>query len=293
MDWLWQLASVWSGRAGADYTRTLASFVNSRFLGRDVFSTLGFTGDLRYQLGPRWSVRSEARYAQSSHDNTARQTDDFHSRSGVIGIDYQSEADNSIGLDYRQSDAAFPNAVLVDGVPFDQDYTERSGNFNLKYALASKTELNASAGFLRRNYARGTVGDFSGDVWHASVDWSPTVKIRVTASAWRDLRAYLDAQSDHFVSRGQSLACTWLPTSGLTVALTGSSDHQDYLGRGAELALDPQRADRIRSAEAKIAYVSMRHFTLEVSYTVERRASTDGVFRYYDEMLHAAVGLQF
>jgi len=219
--------------------------------------------------------------------------DDFHSNSGTLGIDYQSAAGNSVGWNYRRQDATFPGIVLLNGEPFDRDYTERAATFNLKYAPTAKTALKGSAGYLHREYPRGSIGDFSGDVWNASLDWLPGTKLHVTMSEWRELKAYLDAQSDHFVSRGRSVTCAWTPTNRVSVSFEVSSEDQDYLGTSSVVVFGPRRTDRIKAGETTLSYMSMRHWSFEVSYRLERRDSNQTLFNYDDELLRAGFGLQF
>jgi len=293
LDWLWQLGHALSGRVGADYSRTLQSFVNTRFLGRDLFTTTGYSGDARVDVAPEWSVRAQVRHADTAHENPARNVDDFSSNAGTVSITYENPLGDTVAASYRRTEARFPYLVLVDGLPFDRDYGENAATFDTTYVLSAKTTVKASAGFLRREYLHSLTGNFSGGIWNASIDWSALRTLRLTAASWRDLRAYIDSQSDHFVSRAESITSQWLPNSALTVALAFSFERQTYLGQQSSEILAPQREDRVKAGEATITYTSVRNFFASLAYRVERRASTTAYFSYVDNLAQARVGMRF
>jgi hypothetical protein len=89
------------------------------------------------------------------------------------------------------------------------------------------------------------------------------------------------------------LTCAWTPTNRVSVSFEVSSEDQNYLGTSSVVAFEPRRVDRIKAGETTLSYTSVRHWSLEVSYRLERRDSTHTLFNYDDELLRAGFGLQF
>jgi len=95
---------------------------------------------------------------------------------------------------------------VISGSPFNRDYNEDTVSVLAKYLLSDKTQINASAGYLKRNYTNETTGAFSGDIWRLSLQWQATEKTQISFAVWRDLEAYLASQSNYFVSTGGSIS---------------------------------------------------------------------------------------
>jgi hypothetical protein len=292
-DWNWALARDWSGQLGAGYGRSLAGFVNSRFFGKDVLDSSDYHGALRYELTPHWSLSAKGKYAQGSHDTDARRADDFDSRTGTFGIDYLTRRGDRMGLHYRRTTTRFPNEVPGGGLFSDRDYVDRAATYEMSYAFTVKTSFEGSVGYLWRHYPQSVLGDFAGPVWNATVHWEPRAKTRIEITEFQELTAYLDAESSHFEARGTRLSIAWLPTSRITVALSGSREHHDYTGFDPVGFGAPARRDRLMSWQAGLTYTPVQMLALDVSYRVENRETNRLLYAYDDRVIAAGLSLIF
>jgi Putative beta-barrel porin 2 len=208
LTWDWRFSPLLSGDAGGEFHRALAGFANTRFLGRDLVDTGEYFADAQLRFAAHWRFNGGLRNSDTTHSLADRQADNFRSRSANAGIEYLLSETDSIGFDYLYADAAFPHLIEVSGEPFNRSYQDSRGKLFLKYAPTGKTTLDAAVGYLRRRYPDGKFGSFSGNTWRASLQWQISGKTRLVATAWRELTAYLDSESDYFVSRGQTLSPT-------------------------------------------------------------------------------------
>ena len=156
----------------------------------------------------------------------------------------------------------------------------------MKYLLTGKTQFEGSAGYLKRNYPVTNSGDFSGTVWRGAVTWAPGAKTQVVFSAWRQLTAYLDSQSDYFVSNGASIAPTWAPSTKLSLALQYLQDRDRYIGTSpaAAVVVPDARRETVRSGKFIATWAPAELLRIAASYKFERRRSTVSLFTYDDNL---------
>jgi putative beta-barrel porin BBP2 len=294
LDWSWQLGGRWSGLLEARHEQTLASFANTRSLEKDVFTTSGYRGELKLDVGPRWRVIGGARVASTEHENVARRADDADIEDTSAGVEYHTPRDSSLGWEYRRSQATYPAAPTVGGGSAS-DYEDRRAAMRLGYAFSEKVALKASVGYVERTYLHAQGGDFSGDVWSVALQWMPAAKVQLAVESWRDLKAYLDAESSHFVSTGESLIAAWLPVGAIEVALRVSREDQLYLGAAQDplLALLPPREDEPTTESMTVTYKLRERATFNVSYRNESRESNTFRFDYAAATLSIGAHVKF
>jgi hypothetical protein len=225
-------------------------------------------------------LNANLRRSRVSHDSDPRQIDNFDKGTSDFGISYRTPSGNTFGWLYRYTDASFPHQTLLDGVLFDRSYIERSARFKLNCELTAKTSVQASAGYLHRQYPQGFTGDFSGDVWDASLKWQPTLRTRVEIDGWRELRAYLDAESDHFISRGGGVHFDWAVLDKTAVSLLVTRETQQYLGDALSIFAAFARHDTVRAQQATITYLPVQWLSFELAGRLEERDSNRPQYGY-------------
>jgi hypothetical protein len=287
--WNWSFAARWTGEVGADYTRALAGFTNNRIFARDVLQTQGYFASFRYRLNSGWTLLLNGREAKTTHGIDAQRINDSNNHGGSVGLEYGTGLKDAFGFDYRYAATTYPQQLSVDGEAFDQSYRESTADGYFRYALTAKTQIEGGAGYLDHRYPHadflGFSANYSGAIWHASVQYQPTEKVVVEASARRALRAYLEVDSDYFVSEIYSVAPTWTPADNLQFSLQYSYERQNYLGTNQDSLQLPgveSRRDRINSVAATGTYTLLEHLQIDLSYRREQRNSNRDGFSYLD-----------
>ncbi len=291
LGWDWQAGSNLSGTLGADYSRALVDFANNRIVTKDLVDLSSYFGEMRYGLGSRWSVAANVRYGETSHSIDIRKVDDFQSKSGGFGVRYATPAGASLAADYRYVDARFPQDSLLNGVPFDRSYNENTTSMRVKYPFTAKLQLDATGGYLRRAYATEQNENFSGDIWRASLQWEPTIKTQIAFNAWRQLQAYIDAESNYFISKGGSIAPTWSPREKLSFVMELSLEDQTYLTSTLDPFFTAGRRDKVKAGQIRAIYQPRRHWRIDLSYRHENRDSNRALLEYRDNL--ASLGARF
>lgn len=289
LEWDWRLETNWSGQAGVSYYRALANFANTGYYARDVVQREDYFTTVRYQVGPHWAVYGGFIGADTSQTAAAEQLYDFRSKAGNAGIEFATSSENTIALDYRYTDATFPQDFVVNGALFNSDYREDTARLLVKYVFSAATELDASAGYIKRDYPVSRFATFSGDIWQVALKWQPTDNLQWVATGWRQLTAYVDAQSDYFVSTGASIASVWAASNALALSLTVSRENHNYIDSSPSEVTFVSRYDRMTTEQARLAYTPTNYLTFKVTYAYDQRESNQARFQYNDGLATASV----
>ena len=290
--WDWRLGNRLSGRLGADYSRSLANFANNLVLVKDLLTQKSSFASGTYLLGNRWTINAEVRWSSTTHGAEIRQVDDDNIRTQKIGLGFSLSPSATIGWNYRHSNANFAGAQQDSTTAlYDRNYDESASIFWLKYALGGKTDFSAEGGYLRRNYPNAAIGNYSGGTGRAKLAWHPGPKTELDISGWRDLTAYIDAESNYFVSTGGSIAPTWVPTERITASLAVAWESQKYIGSEPSVLGDPFRRDTVRSVQANAVYMPRDPLELDLTLRREQRGSNRSSLTYTDNL--AILGVRF
>lgn len=299
-EWDWQIGNDVSGQLGAQYNRTLADFANTQIYGKDIVNVLSYFGSGRFRIWPRWAVIAGARHSATTQSASALQFQNNDLDTGNFGLEYSTPPDdtgdesapsdvNTIGLDYRYSRAHYAHPAELDGSLFLTNFYEAVSSVRLTYLPTAKLVLQGDAGYLHRNYADAAIGDFSGPIWHASLKWELSDRTQVLASGWRELKAYVEAESNYFVGKGFSIAPTWAPTERTSLAIREYWENQQFTG-SSPLLIQAPRHDIVQDASAILTYTPRRALQITASFRFEHRASNQFVLAYNDNL--AGLGIK-
>ena len=278
-----KLLAMLSGRLAGAYNRTLADFANNLGNARDLIESMNYNGMLRYEIGPRWSLSASGGRIETEHDLVTRRQENLEADIGRFSLDYATPSFHSFGVEYRYIDATFPNAIISPGANASaSDYEENSAQARFTYTATIRTQIRLSGGYVERERPADEQATYSGDIWRAEIDWKPREKFSMLLAAWRELRAYTDAESDYFISDGYSLGPSWSPTEKLLLSLTVSYEDQEYLTvRTLDgLPADAQRNDDLLSGLFTFTYKPRDQLAIELSYRGSDRDSNRAIRRY-------------
>jgi Putative beta-barrel porin 2 len=289
LEWDWRLGTDWSGQVGVSYLRGLANFANTGYYARDVVQREDYFGTVRFQVGPHWALYGGFIGADTSQTAVPEQPFDFRSNAGTAGIEFATSSSNTVGLEYRYTNANFPQEFLLNGAPFNSDYNEQTARILVKYVFSAATEFDATAGYLKRDYPESRFASFSGDIWRAALQWQPTDQLQWVLTGWRQLLAYVDAASDYFVSNGVSLTPTWIATQSLKLSLTISRENHDYIASSPSTIAFVSRRDKLTSGQGGLIYAPKDSLIFNLTCRYDKRGSNQASFQFNDTLATASV----
>jgi hypothetical protein len=295
--WNWGLGNALSGMAGADYTRLFGGFANTQVYSRTIINRSDLFASMRYQVGPRWGIFGGLLGTDYSVNGPQATYNNSRSKSTDVGFDFTTEL-NRIGFDYRYNDSRAPNSTVLNGVLFDPDFREERARVLFRYALTEKTVLDASAGYLKREYPSTAIGSFSGEIWRAALQWQPTPKTQLLLGVWQQLAADLTSQTDYFVDKGISLTPQWVASEKLTFSAVISRDNENYIGANPigpipVAVVGQARHDTLTGETGNLVYTPIRAIVLTFSAAHVKRNSNISQFEYNDFQGSASITYRF
>jgi hypothetical protein len=300
LNWSWVVGPYFSGQVGGEFNRALASFAETRYLGRDMVDQKEYFGSAKYQVGPRWSITGGVRGDDITHGAEAAAFNDFRTKSGNVGVQYATGISDTFGLEYRYSDGIYPPNYTFNNVPFNRNFTEATYRATVNYAITEKFGVDAYAGYMTHTLPSNNIlsssvfGDFKGDIWRVTLNWQPTEKTQLLVAGWHELHAYLANASNYFISKGESISPTWKPTEKITVALVLSLEDQSYSSLNTILAsLAPPRFDRVTGEQINVYYIPRDRWSVNLFFRNEHRDSNEPEFSYADRLANISVTYKF
>jgi hypothetical protein len=295
--WNWGLGSALSGKVGVDYLRLLGGFANAEVFSRTVVNRTDYFASTRYQVGPRWGIFAGLIGTDYTVSGPQATFNNSKSKGVDVGADFTFNV-NRIGFDYRYNDSRAGNTAVLNGIAFDPDYREERARVLARYALTEKTIVDASAGYLKRDYPSTAIGSFSGEIWRVSLQWQPTPKTQLLLGAWQQLNADLTSQTDYFRDKGVSLTPQWVASEKITFTASISHDDDNYIGSNPigvfpVAALSQARHDKITGETASVLYTPVRAITLTVGAGHTTRDSNISQFHYNDVQGSLSVTYKF
>jgi hypothetical protein len=289
--WNWRAGQYFSGQVETFWDRSLASFGQTRYSGRDLVTSLEELGSARYQIGPHWAAYGQVRGSYTEHSAVAEQFNNFHNKAGNAGVEYASSVNDTYGFQYQYVDITFKQDLAIATQAFN--YNEDSGRFLLHYALSDKTVIDAYAGYLRRQYPGLSIGSYAGEIWRAALAYHVTEKTEFVLSAWHELHAYIDAESNYFVAKGFGISPVWNASEKLSFTFSADYENQDYIASNNAVLIAGVRTAKVNSEQATIRYTPRDAWIINVFIRHQKRDSNQPTFAYSDNLASANVTFRF
>ena len=275
LKWTFDIGRRWSGLIDARYDRSQAGFSNYDLFIKDIIETQSYIGELRFKIGSRWALMGGGTLSESTHSEATRQTSNFESESGRVGIEYQTLNNTLIAFDYAFTEATFPVAEREFGR--DVGFEQSLPGFRLRYVFSEKTRVTARGGYLKRDYFNPNSGDYSGNVWNITAYWEPRSQFYFDLEAYHELKAYTDAEADYFVATGFGVTPTWAPTNTMKFSLALSVEDQSYRATATPIAQlpnsGPGREDDVKMAGLTWNYTPRNYLGFMLAYRWIERTS--------------------
>jgi hypothetical protein len=225
----------------------------------------------------------------TEHSLQARQVDDVDADMERFAIDYVTPSQHTFGLEYRHARAEFPNFIATEFDTRGPQYEENAALAHISYNATVHTRLGATFGYVDRTRPDGFEGGYSGDTWRAEIDWHPRQKFSTLLSAWHEIKAYSDAESDYFIADGVSIAPEWKPLQTISISIAVSYEEQDYIGSNLLLDQTSARADDVLGAQTTFVYSPRPNLELQLQYQYFDRDSNRDWRRYDAQVAGASI----
>ena len=288
--WLWSVTPHLTGDLGYTDSRTLANFANKLFSReRDILRTKQGFADAVWFPVASWRLHAGAASVDQRHDDPLQRFNDIQTATGVAGVSYVTAADDRAGVEARTEHGRTPHDELR-GTSLDPGYRQNSLGVVVHWIATGHSTIDGRVDYVRRDYDQPAARDFSGPTARLAHTWTPTGKLTVLTSIYRDIGPIADVQSGALVLiKGVAVKPSWAVTDKVT--LTGDAEYNVWNYRNDVLIGD--YTHRVRTFGVGVSYRPTQKILLQGGYAHEMRTSTVPLADYKDDVANILARFSF
>ncbi len=292
--WNWQVGNAWQGDLGYSGSQMLVSFTQTQADVRDLSTTQSVFANAGYKLHPDWRIHWGGRWSAVKFESPTNQLSTRDETSGVLGVDYISNANNSVGVQGQFIETRFPDGEARSTGNVDNGYSQADISSVADWEYGGNSHLRGRLGYTQRSYNQLSTRDFKGITGRLTYNWSITGKTSLSGSVWREVGAASDTISTFAVTKGSSLNVSWSPTSKIVIGSGVVYQSYDYRGdSGFALGVVDERKDDTSTASASLGYSPLQNIQLSLAGVIEQRDSTRMFVDYSYERITASIKVDF
>jgi len=281
--WMWQIGNPWDGEASYEYRRYLSGFadVSANVKNLVTLETAWFKAG--YRPHPRWRGWVGANYLQTRNSAPSQITYDTDITTGLLGLDYRTPSENTIGTQFRFAEGTYPQRQFVPGGFLDNQYEDHELSAVWKWNTTGQTVFDGRLGYLKRDHERVAARNFSGPTFRMNLGWQATGKTHVQSGVWRELLTYEAQTSNYVIATGVRITPTWSVTPQFSLQASWSYETRDYKGEplGA-FGILPTRKDDLHDLQLAALYSPRRNVELSLVVDKSSRDSNVPIYDYKD-----------
>ncbi|MGH8934222.1 MAG: hypothetical protein ACRDZO_27195, partial [Egibacteraceae bacterium] len=224
-NWNYQAGPDLNGDLGYRRTQRLTSFNEVFQQERDLITHDRAYLAGNYRIFPRLQVRGGLAGDRIDHSNDSRRALDQRITTEIIGVDYVSIRENTLGAQLQLKQGSFPNNEVLGGVAIDNEYDEYEISAVTGWQFAPKTRFDGRLGYTDREHDEISDRDFSGITYRGTLAWAPFPKILVDGALYREIASVEDLIASFVLTEGFTAGIAWAPT--IKIVLQARALHED------------------------------------------------------------------
>lgn len=261
----WHAGNHVDGNVGVNYSQGLTPFVDFHQLAQNIRTQLNEYADAAWLFHPSWRVNAGLVHTNLSYDLASQDALNNKQYQELIGIDYLAASGSTFGLQLRHTRADFPNPQQDGNLFINNSYDQNEVKAKIDWLATGITSVHFLGGWVSRKQDAFSVRNFSGFNSRVSVDWSPTTKVDVTVSAWREIGAVDDLTSVYSLNRGASAAASWHYSEKIRVVAQYKYEKRDFSQSTDSGALGVDPNDALRNLALTLVYKPTLHWEIQLS----------------------------
>ncbi len=298
--WNWQVGSRWRGDLGYGETRFLSGFGELQAPLRDMIDDKHGFASAGFLLTPRWRVHGGIDVRDFQHSDATRRTLDQQTETVMIGVDYFTPINNSLGLQVSHTKGDFDRLQPIGATLVNNDYKENNISLVGHYIVTGRSTLDARLGYTRRTHEQFSQRDFSGATARLGYDWAVTGRVLLNFQAWREtqgygfttsaLQAIQDTSSSYVVTTGFSFGPHWAFSEKIVLQGRYIDERRKFQGDASTAVLGAAgQSESFRGLALAAGWTPRRNLLLSLGIETGKRTSNVAL-RDYDYSAISATG---
>lgn len=231
--WLWSLTPYLKGTLSADRKQQLNDFRDYRsYTAANIRTTENRVFDADWSPHGNWHLLAGFRQMEQTNSQVFNEDADVKVNGVNAGLKYQFPSGSSVTWMTTLRQGQFTKRALNAGSLLDTGYDERESEARLEWLASERSRFNLRTSHLDRTHDHFDQRDFDGWTGRLEYMWSPSAKLRLNASAARELASYQTTESSYSQNDSVGLALGYEVSPKVKVNLNGSLYERRYLGDG-------------------------------------------------------------
>lgn len=289
----WQAGNLWDGNLGVGHRHYLGGFANVQSDIRDMIDRDQVYGTANYHLHSRLKLTLNLWWYDSSHEADSQKVYNTNAGNATFTVNWVTPAENTVGLQYRSTDARYPNRQVIAGSLVDNAFHEDEINVVARWRLTGVSNFVARVGHTERKYEQLPTRNFSGPTWRLNYNWQPTGKLAFDFATWREIAEFQDSNANYVQTTGVSVSPTWSVTP--TVSVQGKVAYQTgkYLGDPGIVPVTNPREDKGQLYQVSASWTPLRKTELTLALEEGERTSNQPLVDYQYKMVTVILTRRF
>jgi hypothetical protein len=277
--WLWQAGNDWQGEIAYNHLQSIAPFIDTPPLVKNVQTLDYASGTAEYALTPRWRVGGALIGYNASNSAEFSEAANVRQWTGELGVKYLATDQNYVRVFGSYSGGQYPDRTQ--SALFDDEYAQTDFGVDVLYGVSDITFLRGRIGWMSRQYPDVADRDFSGLTGRLDFMWGISPKTSIDFYVSRAPGVFEAADTSYYVTTIAGVAPHWEIFPKLRLEAAYEHWWRTYYGEpGSVAGLLPQRKDQLNFARAGLIWTPTRNWLLRLGVQWSDRDSTRSVFDF-------------
>jgi len=293
----WQLAitRALTGKLSTQRQSSPANFSYYQIYNKRDIVTLDST-DLNLDWSPTSTLHLTTDLAERKYIDSAdnKQISSYDSKFMEFGLLYAFTSGGSIGVVNDRTLGTIPDQVLSPIYQLDTGFQQNEDKLTLNWPFTTRAQLNAQAGYLKRDYDHFSTRNYSGGTGTLSLNYGllDTVYVvgplasgytelpldfGILASVNRSYNPFVNDDESYFIDDKKTVQILYTPTPKINLKLRFDDNKDNYLGAITGNILTPRRSDIYKVYTLELDWNPAKSLALAAVLAREQRDSTAAV----------------
>ena len=289
-EWKWQAGNFWDGTLGIGQRRSLAGFANLQQNIKDMIDQGRAYGSANYNLHSHLRFTLDLSWYDNRHSADSQKIFDSRVDNTAFTVNWVTPAQNTVGLQYRTTNAHYPNRDPVTTAGLDNAYRENEYNLVAHWRASGASDFVFRLGHTERTFDQSPTRNFSGPTWRITYNWQPVGKVGLELATWREIAEFETLGTNYVRSTGFSLAPTWAITPKTSLRAKASYVTDKFLGDSGIVVVTNSREDKGRIYQLSAIWSPVRQTNVTLALETGERTSNQQFVDYkYQSVLLSAM----
>ncbi|GJI98710.1 hypothetical protein RugamoR57_54280 [Duganella caerulea] len=267
----WHIYNHLEGHIGANYSETLAPYVDFHVAERNLRVHRREFFDGAWLLHPSWKLRSAWSRDRYLYNLASQKFNNRNEDIAEAGVDYLPSTTSSVGVRLRRVTGTYVDRNGFTSFFADNGYEQNEAKANVNWVISGASRLQFLGGYVRRKHAVFSIRDESGFNGRLVYDWMPRAKLQLNTTVWREFAAVEGSVLNSSLNKGVSVNAAYELSSKVSATAGARTERRGFSAIPGVSTAGLDLNDSMRSTSVGLSYAPLKQLRLDLSGYHESR----------------------